>query len=60
MENTSNSKNNHYFISSTKFSDVITGIDFIAMLGETNNLNKVHKMSKLTKSLTDQRYFPQA
>ena len=60
MENTSNSKNEHYFISFTKFSDVITGINFIAMLGETNNLNEVRKMSKLTKSLTDQQYFQQA
>ena len=34
-------KNEHYFISFTKFSDVIAGIDFIAMFGETNNLNKV-------------------
>ena len=60
MENTSYSQNEHYFIAFTKFSDVITGIDFIAMLGETNNLNKVRKMSKLTKSLTDLRYFQQA
>ena len=60
MENSSNSKNKHYFISSTKFSDVITGIDFLAIIGETNNLNKVCKMSKLTKSLTNQQYFPQA
>ena len=37
MENTSYSQNEHYFISVTKFSDVITGIDFIAILGETNN-----------------------